>query len=51
MIESFSTGATIFVGHRAARFNVKVTKLPQIKFLPGKLVEFTSDFELTEAIE
>ena len=51
MLESFSTGATIFVGHRAARFNVKVTKLPQIKFLPGKLVEFTSDFELAEAIE
>jgi len=51
MLESFSTGANIFVGHRAARFSVKVNKLPQIRFLPGKLVEFTSDFELIEAIE
>jgi len=51
ILDTFSSGTQIFVGYRAARFNVKVTKLPQIKFLPGKLVEFTSDFELTEFIE
>lgn len=44
-----STNA-LAVGARAARFNVMVTKLPQIRYLPGQLIEFTSDFELIESI-
>lgn len=49
-IGSLSTNTTVRVGSRAANFNVIVTKLPQIRYLPGKLVEFTSDFELIEDI-
>lgn len=45
-------GADIIVrvGARAASFNVIVTKLPQIRYLPGQLVELTSDIELIEEI-
>ena len=43
-------GKSLAVGARAAQFNVVVTKLPQIRFLPGQLIEFTSDFELIESI-
>jgi hypothetical protein len=50
ILDSFSAGTSIFVGYRGARFNAKVTKLPQIRFLPGKFVEFTGDFELIEDI-
>ena len=50
ILDTFSSGTNIFIGYRAARFNVKVTKLPQIRFLPGRFVEFTSDFELIEDI-
>jgi hypothetical protein len=49
-LETFSSGTDIYVGRRAAVFNVIVSKLPQIRFLPGQLVEFTSDFEMVEAI-
>jgi hypothetical protein len=49
-LETFSAGTNIFVGRRAAVFNVIVNKLPQIRFLPGQLVEFTSDFEMVEEI-
>jgi hypothetical protein len=49
-LETFSAGTNIYVGRRAALFNVIVSKLPQIRFLPGKLVEFTSDFEMVEEI-
>jgi hypothetical protein len=49
-LETFSSGTSIFVGHRAERFTVMVSKLPQIRFLPGKFVEFTGDFELVEEI-
>jgi hypothetical protein len=49
-LETFSSGTNIYVGRRAAVFNVIVSKLPQIRFLPGQLVEFTSDFEMVEAI-
>ena len=43
-------GQTVRCGRLAASFTVMVTKLPQFRFLPGKLVEFTSDFELVEEI-
>jgi len=49
-LETFTPGASIYVGRRAAVFNVIVSKLPQIRFLPGQLVEFTSDFEMVEEI-
>jgi hypothetical protein len=49
-LETFSSLSDIYVGRRAALFNVIVSKLPQIRFLPGKLVEFTSDFEMVEEI-
>jgi hypothetical protein len=49
-LETFTAGTAIFVGRRAAVFNVIVTKLPQIRFLPGQLVEFTGDFEMIEEI-
>jgi hypothetical protein len=43
-------GQTVRCGRLAASFTVMVVKLPQIRFLPGKLVEFTGDFELVEEI-
>jgi len=49
-LQTVSAGTAIFVGRRAAVFNVVVTKLPQIRFLPGQFVEFTSDFEMIEEI-
>ena len=50
-IEAVTPGTAIFVGRRAAFFKVIVSKLPQIRFLPGKLVEFTDNFELFEDIQ
>jgi len=48
---SLLTGTTsLAVGARAGMFNVIVTKLPQIRYLPGQLVELTSDLELIEQI-
>jgi len=51
-IGTIGVGTTIDcrVGARAAAFTVIVTKLPQIRYLPGKLVELTSDLELIEEI-
>lgn len=47
---TISSNAEVRVGPRAASFNVIVTKLPQIRYLPGQLVELTSDIELIEEI-
>jgi hypothetical protein len=49
-IGTISTDTTVLVGARAASFNVNVAKLPQIRYLPGKLVELTGDIELVEEI-
>ena len=40
----------LFVGGGAARFSVKVTKLPTYRFINKDLIEFTGDFELVEEI-
>lgn len=34
----------------ACNWRVKVSKLPAYRYVPGKLIEFTSDFELIESI-
>jgi len=49
-IGTVSTDTSVFVGARAANFIVNVTKLPQIRYLPGQLVELTGDIELIEEI-
>lgn len=49
-IGTISTDTTVLVGARAASFVVNVAKLPQIRYLPGQLVELTSDIELIEEI-
>lgn len=49
-LEAVTPGTAIFVGRRAALFQVIVTKLPQIRFLPGRLVEFNGDFGMIENI-
>ena len=49
-IGTVSTNTGVFVGARAANFVVNVAKLPQVRYLPGKLVELTSDIELIEQI-
>ena len=49
-IGTISTNTVVLVGARAARFVVNVTKLPQIRYLPGQLVELTGDIELVEEI-
>jgi hypothetical protein len=48
---TISTNTTVRVGARAALFNVMVSKLPQIRYLPGQLVELTGDIELIEQIQ
>jgi hypothetical protein len=50
-IGTVSTNTAVRVGARAALFNVIVAKLPQIRYLPGQLVELTGDFELIEQIQ
>lgn len=40
----------LFIGAGAARFFVKVTKLPTYRFINKDLIEFTGDFELVEEI-
>jgi hypothetical protein len=40
----------LFVGGGAARFFVKVTKLPTYRFINKDLIEFTGDFEMVEEI-
>ena len=49
-IGSITSDTAMLVGARAASFNVNVTKLPQIRYLPGQLVELTGDIELIEEI-
>jgi len=49
-IGTISTNSNVFVGARAASFVVNVAALPQIRYLPGGLVELTSDIELVEEI-
>ena len=49
-IGTVSTNTDVFVGARAAQFVVNVTKLPQVRYLPGQLVELTGDIELVEEI-
>jgi len=49
-IGTVSTNTAVFVGARAAQFVVNVTKLPQVRYLPGQLVELTGDIELVEEI-
>jgi hypothetical protein len=49
-IGTVSTDTGVLVGARAANFVVNVTKLPQIRYLPGQLVELTGDIELIEEI-
>jgi len=49
-IGTLSTNTNVRVGARAALFNVNVTKLPQVRYLPGQLVELTGDIELIEQI-
>jgi hypothetical protein len=44
------TSQAVRVGARAAQFVVNVSKLPQVRYLPGQLVELTSDIELVEEI-
>jgi hypothetical protein len=50
-IGTVSTNTAVRVGARAALFNVIVAKLPQIRYLPGQLVELTGDIELVEQIQ
>lgn len=49
-IGTVSTNTAVGVGARAASFVVNVTNLPQIRYLPGQLVELTGDIELVEEI-
>jgi hypothetical protein len=49
-IGTISTDTNVFVGARAAQFVVNVAALPQIRYLPGQLVELTGDIELVEEI-
>jgi hypothetical protein len=49
-IGTVSTNTAVLVGARGAQFVVNVTKLPQIRYLPGQLVELTGDIELVEEI-
>jgi hypothetical protein len=47
---TISTDTIVRVGARAALFNAYVTKLPQVRYLPGQLVELTGDIELIEQV-
>jgi hypothetical protein len=40
----------MLVGARAANFVATVAALPQIRYLPGQLVELTGNIELIEEI-
>lgn len=45
-----AANSSLFVAGGAARFYVKVTKLPTYRFINKDLIEFTGDFELVEEI-
>jgi hypothetical protein len=49
-IGTVSTNTSVLVGARGAQFVVNVVKLPQVRYLPGQLVELTGDIELVEEI-
>ena len=49
-IGTVSTNTSVLVGARGAQFVATVGKLPQIRYLPGQLVELTGDIELIEEI-
>lgn len=49
-IGTVTTDRGVRVGARAAAFNVIVTNLPQVRYLPGQLVELTGNIELIEEI-
>lgn len=49
-IGTVSTDTAVLVGARGAQFVVNVAKLPQVRYLPGQLVELTGDIELIEEI-
>jgi len=49
-IGTISTNTAVFVGARAAQFVATVAVLPQVRYLPGQLVELTGDIELIEEI-
>jgi hypothetical protein len=49
-IGTISGGVGVLLGARAASFVATVSKLPQVRYLPGQLVELTSDIELIEEI-
>jgi hypothetical protein len=49
-IGTISTNTALLLGARAGAFVVNVIKLPQIRYLPGQLVELTGDIELIEEI-
>ena len=49
-IGTVSTNTNVYVGARGAQFVATVGKLPQVRYLPGKLVELTGDIELIEEI-
>ena len=49
-IGTVDTTTALTVGARAAQFTVNVTRLPQVRYLPGQLVELTGDIELVEEI-
>jgi hypothetical protein len=49
-IGTVSTNTAVLVGARGAQFVATVAKLPQVRYLPGQLVELTGDIELVEEI-
>ena len=49
-IGTVSSNTNVLVGARGAQFVVNVTNLPQVRYLPGQLVELTGDIELVEEI-
>jgi hypothetical protein len=49
-IGTVSTNTGVLVGARGAQFVATVAKLPQVRYLPGQLVELTGDIELIEEI-
>jgi hypothetical protein len=49
-IGTISTNTNLLLGARGAQFVVNVAALPQIRYLPGQLVELTGDIELVEEI-
>ena len=49
-IGTISSNTFVRVGARAGAFNVIVTNLPQVRYLPGQLVELTGDIELIEEV-